>query len=148
MAKLKSLEVDTKQKSIVRSEYTMDSIATTASTINTIHNGMLDIQAISQSLVKKSNKLNQGDLSEIETMLMTQAETLNTLFNKILVNVSDLQMINQIQVLTDIALRAQNQSRKTLLVLADLKNPKRAVFIRNQNNAFNQQINNNTNKSS
>jgi hypothetical protein len=45
-------------------------------------------------------------------------------------------------IIADIALRAQNQSRKTLAVLAEIKNPRRTTFIKQQNNAVNQQVNN------
>jgi hypothetical protein len=45
-------------------------------------------------------------------------------------------MINQIEVFTTIALRAQAQCRKTLATLAGIKHPKRTTFIHKQNNAI------------
>ena len=51
-------------------------------------------------------------------------------------------MINQIEVFINIAFRAQSQCRKTLAVLAELKHPRRTTFIKQQNNAITQQVNN------
>lgn len=130
-----------KQNAIERSEIYTDSVIISAITINSINNGKLEIASVAKALIQNANKIAAGDISEIEIMLMTQAQTLNALFHDTLVRSADVNMINQLQILSDIALRAQNQSRKTLAVLAELKNPKRAVFIKNQNNAVNQQIN-------
>ena len=75
-------------------------------------------------------------------MLMTQAKALDFFFYQMLGKLADTHNVKQIQAYTDIALRSQNQSRKALSVLADFKNPRRATFIKQQNNAINQQVNN------
>jgi hypothetical protein len=41
-----------------------------------------------------------------------------------------------------IALKAQNKSRQTLVTLIEFKNPTKTTFIRQQNNAISQQVNN------
>ncbi len=142
--KSKQLESATKLKlqAIERSEIYTDPVITSAITINSINNCRLDTTSVAKALAQNASKVVNGDISEIELMLITQAQTLNALFHYTLLRASDVQMINQIQVFSDIALRAQNQSRKTLAVLAELKNPRRAVFIKHQNNAINQQVNN------
>ena len=57
-------------------------------------------------------------------------------------HLADLNMINQIDVFSNIAFKAQAQCRKTLAVLAELKHPRRTTFIKQQNNAINQQVHN------
>lgn len=51
-------------------------------------------------------------------------------------------MVNQLEVFAGMAFKAQSQSRKTLAVLAELKSPRRTTFIKQQNNAITQQVNN------
>ena len=48
---------------------------------------------------------------------------------------------SQVEAFGKIALRAQNQCQRTLKTLLEYKNPKRTTFIKQQNNATNQQIN-------
>src|SRR5580704_418022 len=78
----------------------------------------------------------------IEQLLMTQAKTLDFFFYQMLGRLANTQNIKQIQAYTEVALKSQNQSRKALSVLADLKHPRRTTFIKQQNNAINQQVNN------
>lgn len=94
-----------------------------------------------QGLIDGAQKITESNTKEIEQMLFTHAKTLDYIFYDALSQLSDCQMINQIEVYANIAFRAQNQSRKALLALAELKNPRRATFIKQQNNAINQQIN-------
>jgi hypothetical protein len=54
------------------------------------------------------------------------------------------EMSNPIQVFADIAFKAQNQSRKTLLALSAIKHPQQQTVVKQQNVAFNQQVNNDT----
>jgi hypothetical protein len=58
------------------------------------------------------------------------------------VKLTNVDMINQIEVFSNIAFRAQAECRKTLSVLAELKHPRRVTFVKQQNNAVNQQVNN------
>lgn len=82
----------------------------------------------------------RGDMSLAEELLTSQALILNALF------VQSVQVASRVvhsseadPTFTDrhmkLALKAQDQSRKTLQTLADLKHPKRqTVFIKNQQN--------------
>lgn len=119
-----------------------DPVINAAYTINSIYNHDLDIITVFKEINAEISELKKGNITEIEAMLMTQAQTLNILFHMTLTRIPDLNMINQIQVFSDIALKAQNQARKTLAVLAEIKHPRRTTFIKQQNNALNQQINN------
>lgn len=118
-----------------------DCFASAAITMSLLH-GNFDTVTGMNALVNSANKINDGNLNEIEQMLITQAKALDFFFYRMLGKVADTRNVKQMQAYTDIALRAQNQSRKALSVLAHFKNPRRATFIKQQNNAINQQINN------
>lgn len=142
--KLTASEIDDqiKQKAITKSKAYTNSVMAAALTIDTIYQDRLDVSTLVTELSQSVSTVNGGNTREIEAMLMTQTQTLNALFHCTLQQIAHTNMINQIQVFSDIALRAQNQSRKTLAVLAELKHPRRTTFIKHQNNAINQQVNN------
>jgi hypothetical protein len=83
-----------------------------------------------------------GSTKKIETMLMAQAHTLDCLFHKMTSRAARADYIPNIQIYFDIAMKAQKHCRQTLSALVDIKHPRRAMFIKQQNNAINQQINN------
>jgi hypothetical protein len=87
--------------------------------------------------------IQNGDLKQIEAALYSQALILEDYFIRMLKKASVAREFNHIQILAQIALKTQNQCRTTLSALAEIKHPKRAVFIRQQNNAINQQVTNN-----
>lgn len=89
-----------------------------------------------------AKRINDGITQEVEQMLMTQAKVLEDFFHKTLNKLMGIDVMKNAAIIADIALRAQNQSRKTLIALAEIKNPRRATFIKQQNNAVNQQVNN------
>lgn len=93
-------------------------------------------------LLQEQNKLlNSGDISRIEAMLLDQAHVLQSLFTFYTLKMSKAEYISQVECYAKIALKAQNQCRQSLSTLGELKKPKRATFIKQQNNANNQQIN-------
>lgn len=81
-----------------------------------------------------------GDLSAVEEMLVCQAVALNEQFHH------SLQLAATVfnperdptytERVTRLAFKAQEQSRKTLQTLIELKNPKRATFIKHQQNVL------------
>src|SRR4051812_209523 len=83
----------------------------------------LDESAVMQELIEGAKKISDGNTTEIEQILFTHAKTLDYIFYDALSQLSDCQIINHIEVFANIAFRAQNQSRKALLALAELKNP-------------------------
>lgn len=122
----------------------MNCFAKAALTVSSLHGfgKILDTPTIMQGFKDGAKRVTDDDTKEIEQMLYTHAKTMDYVFYDALEKLSKCNMINQIETYANIAFRAQNQSRKTLLALADLKNPHRATFIKQQNNAINQQINN------
>ena len=141
--KLASVESEAKrkQKKIDQAEIHTNCFASAAMTLNNLHGHgrVLDCPTVMSELIKSAKRVTNGNITEIEQMLMTQAKTLDYIFYDALGKLVDVNMINQIQVFTDIAFRSQAQCRKTLAVLAELKHPRRTTFIKQQNN---QQINN------
>jgi hypothetical protein len=103
---------------------------------------LLDAPTVMDQLANSANKVSDSNLKEVEQMLMTQAKTLDYIFYDALKQLADVNMINQIEVFSNIAFRAQSQCRKILATLAELKHPRRVTFVKQQNNAINQQVNN------
>lgn len=130
-----------KQSGIEQATVYTDCLASAALAMGRLHSG-LDTCTLMEILSKSADKVQAGGLDEIEQMLITQAKALDFFFYQILGKLADAQGIKSIQAFTDIALRAQNQSRKTLSTLAEIKHPRRTTFINQQNNAVNQQVNN------
>ncbi|RAP38505.1 hypothetical protein B1207_01055 [Legionella quinlivanii] len=132
------------QQAIKRSKIQVNCFAQSALAIDSLHGRgkLLDVPTVMQGLIDGAQKITENNTKEIEQMLFTHAKTLDCVFYDALSQLADCQMINQIEVYANIAFRAQNQSRKALLALAELKNPRRATFIKQQNNAINQQVNN------
>ena len=107
--------------------------------------GQLDIGESISVTKEKANKLKGGDLSEVESTLMAQALTLDAMFNEIsrmaVANMGG-QYMAAFEIYMRLALKAQSQSRSTLETLAEVKYPKAATFVRQQNVAYQQQVNN------
>jgi len=138
-------EQDAKQKKINRSKNHTNCLASAAMAINTLHDHgrLLDVPTLMNELTESSERVTAGNITEIEQMLMTQAKMLDYIFYDSLNYLSDLNMTNQVELISNIAFRAQSQCRKTLSTLAELKHPRRAIFVKQQNNAvINQQVNN------
>jgi HD superfamily phosphohydrolase len=137
-------EQEIRQQKIDRSRKYTNCLATAAMAINKLHNHgrLLDQQTIIAELTKSSNRVKDGNITEIEQILMTQAKMLDYIFYDSLNHLADLDMVNQVEAISNIAFRAQSQCRKTLSTLAELKHPRRVMFVKQLNNAVNQQINN------
>ena len=98
-------------------------------------------ETIKKSLSDQNEDLIAGDMSRVECMLLDQAHTLQALMTNYISQSANAEYMSQVETFSRIALKAQNQCRQTIATLGELKNPKRVNFIRQQNNAVNQQIN-------
>lgn len=98
----------------------------------------LDVTALRHELEEQHEALASGDISRIENMLFDQAHTLQAIFMHFLQRLPNTEYLSQSESYSRLALKAQNQCRQTLATLGDLKNPKRATFIKQQNNTLNQ----------
>ncbi len=140
----KKLEADKAKQAENRSKIQVNCFAKAALAIDKLHGhgNLLDVPTVMQGYIDGAKKITDGSTKEIEQMLYTHAKALDYVFYDALGQLADCGMINQIETYSNIAFRAQNQSRKTLLALMELKNPRRATFIKQQNNAITQQVNN------
>ncbi|MGF6610764.1 hypothetical protein OKW45_005686 [Paraburkholderia sp. WSM4175] len=88
----------------------------------------------------------EGDMAYPEAILISQAMSLSSVYNRCaeLAGVNIINKLPQAEVLMRMALKAQSQCTQTLRVLGELKNPKSVAFIKQQNNAHQQQVNNGT----
>ncbi|NDH09830.1 MAG: hypothetical protein EBY16_09540 [Gammaproteobacteria bacterium] len=140
----KKLEADKAKQAENRSKIQVNCFAKAALAIDKLHGqgNLLDAPTVMQGYIDGAKKVTDGNTKEIEQMLYTHAKALDYVFYDALGQLANCGMINQIETYANIAFRAQNQSRKTLLALMELKNPSRATFIKQQNNAITQQVNN------
>lgn len=103
----------------------------------------VNLTALVISLQTATAKVNGGDLSTLEGMLVGQATALQSIFTSLAKRaVHQEGMGNYVSFLT-LALKAQAQSRATISALVDLKHPRQVAFV-NQANISNgpQQVNN------
>ena len=102
----------------------------------------LDLLALTESLNEQAAKVRAGNLAQVETMLLSQATALQSLFARLVERGMGADLMPHYETHLRLALRAQAQSTRTLEVLANLKNP--PVVIAKQANIAqgHQQINN------
>ena len=99
-----------------------------------------------RAIGEKCKMVSEGDMAYPEAMLLSQALTLEAIFNRC-ASLAGGNMLNNLshgETLLRMALKAQSQCTQTLRVLGELKNPRApATFVKQQNNAAgHQQVNN------
>jgi len=82
-----------------------------------------------------------GRYQGLEAILLSQINLLNAIFQENVVGAISAETYTSKRTTMDIAMKAQNQCRRTIQGLVDIRQPG-ATFIKQQNNAVNQQINN------
>ncbi len=103
-----------------------------------------DVNQSVRTLGEDIRKIQDGDMTGVEATLVAQADVLDSIFNAMLLRAMDNQQNLPIfEGLMRIGLKAQVQCSMTLRTLSEIKNPRQTAFIKQQNNA-NQQIVNNT----
>lgn len=83
-----------------------------------------------------------ADTKTVERMLLAQSVVLQSLFAHYMTRANRSAELAKLQAFGDLALKAQNQCRRTLATLAEIRNPRRTQFIKQLNQAVNQQVNN------
>jgi len=101
-----------------------------------------DVCAIFEELREQSKEIRAGDMSRLEDMLFNQSCALQSIFTDLASRAIGGSLLQQSQAYMQLALKAQNQCRQTLATLAAIKHPQHAIFVKQQNNAINQQVNN------
>lgn len=103
-----------------------------------------DVNALAKTLTQQTDEIAKGNMSRCESMLISQAHTLDELFNN-LARRAALNMGEHMQAVETyfrLALKAQSQCRATLETLSAIKNPP-VIFAKQANiSTGNQQINN------
>ena len=123
----------------------LNSMAGAAMSIHHINNHRTDVVTLLNGLLDQNKNLVQdGQIQGIESMLAMQAKVLNALFNEMIVRAMSTDYIDRFQAYMGVALKSQKQARQTLSTLAEVKSPRRTTFVRQQNVALNQQVNNTT----
>ena len=106
--------------------------------------GETDLAALIEVLANQNESVRNGDLARAENMLMTQAHTLDAIFNELARRAASNmgEYMNAMDRYLRLALKAQSQCRATLETLVTIKNP--PVIYAKQANIANgpQQVNN------
>jgi hypothetical protein len=107
--------------------------------------GELDLTALVDELAAHSSAASKGDMARAESMLMSQAHTLEAIFHE-LVRRAGLNMgeyLSAAEAYMRLGLKAQSQCRATLETLAEIKSPRPVTFVQQANVAHGpQQVNN------
>ena len=105
--------------------------------------GDLALETLVADLRQQCDLAIDGNLGRTEALLITQAHTLNAIFNDLARKAAKSEYLNQMESYLRLGLKAQGQCRATLETLAAIKNPQPVAFVRQANIAHGpQQVNN------
>lgn len=102
----------------------------------------VDLTSTLNGIVEASERVNRGDLGDMEALLTAQTVTLNAIFVNLAYKANKMQRIDHFESFLKLALKAQSQCRTTCEALAELKRP--PVFTKQANIASRQVVNNGT----
>ena len=104
----------------------------------------LDINALVDELTSQTEAIKGKDLSRAEEMLVSQAHTLDMLFQQLAIRGAQNagEYLGATETYFKLALKAQSQCRCTLEAISKIQNPPLAGFVQQLNAAHNQQVNN------
>ena len=101
-----------------------------------------DVNALTKILRQQTEDVIAGNMTRAEAMLLSQAHTLDALFNSLVMKGLDQTHMPHYESFLRLAYKAQSQCRSTLQSLSDIKNPS-VVYAKQANiTNGNQQINN------
>ena len=101
-----------------------------------------DVNALTKILSQQTADVISGNMIRPEAMLLSQAHTLDALFNNLVMKGLDQTHMPHYESFLRLAYKAQSQCRSTLQSLSDIKNPS-VVYAKQANiTNGNQQINN------
>lgn len=141
-------QVPGKSDALLLAESALSSTAGNASTARTFAHHSFGHTGINQSIAviqEKAAKVQAGDLSEMEALLVAQATSLDAIYTE-MARRAALNMGEHLaatEIYMRLALKAQAQCRSTLESLAEIKAPRHVSFVKQANIAHGpQQINN------
>jgi len=112
-----------------------------ALTIHTWQGDINEVNALARTLSLQVDDVTNGSMKRPEAMLLSQAHTLDELFNNLARRARNQDQIKHCETYLRLALKAQSQCRTTLETLVAIKNPP-VIFAKQANISNNQQINN------
>jgi hypothetical protein len=105
--------------------------------------GDVDLEALVKGIIETTNQVNDDDLHRLESMLVSQATSLQSIFTDLARKAQAQTYLKHFETYLGLALKAQAQSRATITALGELKNPRHATFVKQANIAHGpQQVNN------
>ena len=93
----------------------------------------VDMSELVQGLTDSCKRVNDGDLSTLEAMLVSQATALQTIFTSLARRAQLQEHQKHLESFLGLALKAQAQSRATISALVELKYPRQATFVKQAN---------------
>ena len=103
----------------------------------------VDLSELVKGFSDSCKRVNNGDLSTLEAMLVSQAMALQTVFTSLVCRAQVQTQQRHLEAFMGLAFKAQAQSRATISALVDLKHPRQATFVKQANIAHGpQQVNN------
>lgn len=133
-------ELEEKKPDLLARLYT-SSLGLAAYTISDLAGKDINAGLVATELLERTKNMLKDGVSNKE-LLASNTLTLDAVFNHMVRSAVLTENIEVMKAYMDVALRAQNQGRKTLLALEQISNPKHSTFIGQQNNAVNQFVNN------
>lgn len=113
-----------------------------AATIQKFERSQCELNALVEELANQAGRVNEGDFSGAEAMLIVQAHTLDEIFNNLARRSNCQEYMDHLDRFMRLALKAQSHGRATLETLVVIKNPPNVAFVKQANIAHNQQVNN------
>ena len=101
----------------------------------------VDYPTLTKSITGMAKQVHNGDLRQMETMLVASAKCLEILSHSMMGRAFRFDMLCHTEAFLKLGLKAQNQMRHTIETLGKLKNPP-VVIAKQANLATNQQVNN------
>ena len=98
-------------------------------------------EKIIDELNSESKKIRENNLSSIEDILANQMIVLQGVVSSLMLKSNRTQSVQQSTIYLDLALKAQNNLRKTAESLVNIKRPQNTTVIKNSAQNLNQQIN-------
>ena len=103
----------------------------------------LELDALIQILNNSMKDSASGNVKDLESMLIGQANALQTIFVSLAKRAQHQQYQRNFESFLSLALKAQNQSRSTIQAVIDLKYPRQSTYVNQANIAHGpQQVNN------
>lgn len=105
--------------------------------------GEIELQQLHDEIKASNQAIQDGNLNGLEAMLLGQAKALQSMFVNFARRANSQEYMKSLTTYTNLALKAQSQSRATIQALVELKHPRQVIVTQQANITHgNQQVNN------